>query len=244
MHFSADQAVLLPLTVTAYPWPPGPSAKRTMLKKVGYNIRPSGQKPRRTPSERDAWLAEMRYVVAQKRWFDPTEADKAEIRAAIGDNEAFAEFSAADGTLLFSIILTLQRKLEVHGENARSEKELAAKLPKAHGLLSVVADKMREAGWTNNAEAWLLNEAANILLGIIQAIAAVPRAFDGRSVGSRRKRDEGVSIAACLEPFRARVPGVKADDWHDLEARLIRYMTGKKLKPESLHKRRQRTRAT
>ena len=196
------------------------------------------------PSERDAWLAEMRYVVAQRRWFDPTEADTAEIRAAISDNGAFAEFSGADEAELFSVFLTLRRKLEIHGENVRFEKKLAAEVCKTHGRLSVVADKMREAGWTTNAEARQLNEAANILLGISQSIAAEPRAFDGRSVGSRRKRDEGEAVANCLKPFRARVPGVKADDWYDLEARLVRYMSGKKLKPESLHKRRQRTRAT
>jgi hypothetical protein len=209
---------------------------------AGYNICPTGQKPQRTPSEREAWLAEMRYVVAQRKWFDPTEADKAEIRAAIGDNGAFAKFSAADEVELFSVFLTLGRKLEVHGENARFEKELAAEVSETHGRLSVVADKMREAGWTNNAEARQLNEAANTLLGISQSIATVPRAFDGRTVRSRRKWDEGVSNANCLKLFRARVPGVKADDWRDLEARLVRYMSGKKIDPDSLKRRRQRAR--
>ena len=214
-----------------------------VLKKAGCNIRPPGQKPRRTPAERDAWLAEMRYVVAQRKRFDPTEADKAEIRAAFGDNGAFAEFSGAAEDDLFSVVLTLGRKLEVHGENARLEKELAAEVSKIHCDLSVVANKMREVGWTTDAEARLINEAADILLGIIQAIATVPKAFDGRTVGSRRKQDEGVAIAECLKPFRAVFHGVKADDWRDLEARISRYMSGKKIDPYSLKRRRQRTRA-
>ena len=216
-----------------------------MLIKVGCNIRPLVQKPRRTPSERNAWLAEMRYVVTQKKRFDPTEADKAEIRAAIGDNGAFAKFSDANlGAKLFSDILTLGRKLEVHRENVRSEKELTAELPKIHSRLSGVADKMREVGWTTAAEARQINEAADILLGIIQAIAAEPKVFDGRTVGSRRKRDEAVTIAKCLKCFKADVPGVKADDWRDLEARLVRYMSGKKISSEGLKGRRQRARAT
>ena len=214
-----------------------------MLKKVDYNIRPSGQKPQRTPAERDAWLAEMRYAVVQKKRFDPTEADRAEIRAAIGDNEAFAKFSDANEAKLFRDILTLGRKLEVHGENARFEKELAAEVSKTHGLLSVAADKMREAGWTTAAEARRINEAADILLGIIQAIAAEPKAFDGRSVDSRRKRDEGVSIADCLKGFKAVVHGVKEADWRDLEGRIARYTSGKEIDPDTLKKRRQRTRA-
>jgi hypothetical protein len=36
---------------------------------------------------------------------------------------------------------------------------------------------------------------------------------------------------------------VKADDWLDLEARLARYMSGKKIRPEGLKRRRQRARA-
>jgi hypothetical protein len=75
-------------------------------KKAGYNIRPL---TRRTSSERDAWLAEMRHAVAQKGMFDPTEADILEMRAAIGDNGAFAKFSKANETLLFSVMLTLRR---------------------------------------------------------------------------------------------------------------------------------------
>jgi hypothetical protein len=213
------------------------------MKKAGYNIRPSGKKPRRTSSERAAWLAKMRRAVAQKEIFDPTEADIQEIRAAIGDNGAFAKFSKANEALLFSVILTLGRKLEVHGENVRFEKELAAEVSKTHGRLSVVADKMREAGWTTAVEARRITEAADILLGIIQSIAAEPKAFDGRSVGSRRKRDEAVTVANCLKGFKAVVPGVKANAWHDLEARISCYMSGKEIDPDILKKRRQRTRA-
>jgi hypothetical protein len=186
----------------------------------------------------------MRYVVAQRKWFDPTEADKAKIRAAIGDNEAFTKVCPAAEYDLFSVILTLRRKLEVYGENVRSEKELAAKLSKAHGLLSVVADEMREVGWTTAAEARQINDVADMLLGIIQIIAAEPRVFDGRTVGSLRKRDEAVTIANCLKPFRAVVPGVKADGWLDLEARIAHYMSGKEIDHDSLKKRRQRARAT
>jgi hypothetical protein len=57
--------------------------------------------------------------------FDPTEADILEMRAAIGDNGAFAKFSKANETLLFSVMLTLRRKLEVYGERVRSEQERA-----------------------------------------------------------------------------------------------------------------------
>jgi hypothetical protein len=242
MHFSADQAVLLPLTVTAYPWPTGSPATRTVLKKAGYNIRPSGQKPQRTPAERNAWLAEMGYAVAQKEIVDPTEADIQEMRAAIGDNGAFAKFSDANKALLFSFMLTLRRKLEVYGENVGFEKELAAEVSKTHGRLSVAADKMREAGWTTAAEARQINDAADILLGIIQAIAAEPKAFNGRTVGSRRKRDEAMTVDNCLKVFKAVVPGVKAKDWRDLEARISCYMSGKEIDPDNLKKRRQRTR--
>lgn len=217
---------------------PGPPATRTVLKKASRNLRPS---PQRTPSERDEWLAEMGYAVAQRKWFDPTEADRAEIRAALGDNGAFAKFSDANEALLFSVIITLQRKLEVHGENNRFEKELAVEVSKAHDLLSVVGNKMREAGWTTAAEARQINEAADILL---LRIATEPGAFDGRTAGSRRKQDEAISIADCLKPFKAVVHGVKAVDWDDLGARIARYMSGKKIDPGSLKRRRQRARAT
>jgi hypothetical protein len=240
MHIRTDQRVLLLLTRGGLPMGYPSPVTRIVPKKTGYNIRPSGQKPRRTPSERDGWLAEMRYAVAQRKMSDPTEADIAEIRAAIGDNGAFAEFSDPNEAALFSVMLTLRRKLEVY----RSEKELAAKLSKAHGLLSGVADEIREVGWTTAAEARQINEADNILLGIIQSIAGEPKVFDGRTVGSRRKRDEAVTIANCLKPFRAVVPGVKADDWLDLEGRLARYMSGKEIDPGSLKRRRQRARAT
>ena len=53
-----------------------------------------------------------------------------------------------------------------------------------------------------------------------------------------------MTIANCLKVFKAVVPGVKADDWHDLEARISRYMSGKEIDPDSLKKRRQRARAT
>ena len=115
----------------------------------------SGQKPRRTSSERIAWLAKMRLAVARKEMFDPAEADIAEMRAVIGDNKAFAKFSGANETLLFCVMLTLKRKLEVYGERVRSEQErtgagrsVLAKLSKVHGLLSAAADEMNEVGGT------------------------------------------------------------------------------------------------
>jgi hypothetical protein len=135
-------------------------------------------------------------------------------------------------------VLTLRRKLEVYGESAMSEKERAAKLSKIHGLLSVAADVMNEVGLTTDAE------ALQTPLGFIQRIAAEPKVFDGRTIGSRRKRDEAATIANFLKVFKAVVREVKAVEWLDLEARIARYISGKKLEPESLHKRRQRARAT
>jgi hypothetical protein len=229
-----------------------PSEARIVPKKAGYDIRSSRQKPLRTSSEREAWLAKMRLAVAQKEMFDATEADIAEMRAAIGDNGAFVKFSDANEALLFSVMLTLRRKLEIYGERVRSEQQRAgpllsvlAKLSKAHDLLGVAADEMSEVSGTTVAEARQeINEVARSLLGTIRRIAAEPKVFDRRTIESRRKRDEAVTIANCLKGFKAVVRGVKAADWLDLEGRIVRYMSGKEIEPESLKRRRQRARAT
>jgi hypothetical protein len=81
-----------------------------MARKSKADIRPSGQKPLRTSSERAAWLAKMRLAVAQKEMFDPTEADIAEMRAVFGDNKAFAAFSDANEAL------TIQRRAHTPAE--------------------------------------------------------------------------------------------------------------------------------
>ena len=214
---------------------------------------------RRTSSERAAWLAEMRRAVAQKEMFDPAEADIAEMRAAIGDNGAFAKFSDANKALLFSVLLTLRRKLEVYNERLKFEQEPADPLLKAlvgvvaavdnsHGVLGKVANERSEVKGITVSEAWRkIIEFANMAVFLgegTQTIAAEPKVFDGRTVGSLRKRDEAVTIANCLKPFRAVVPGVKADGWLDLEARIAHYMSGKEIDHDSLKKRRQRARAT
>ena len=58
--------------------------------------------------------------------------------------------SDANKALLFSVMLTLRRKLEVYGERVRFEQERAGPLlsvlqmSKTHGLLSMAADEMSE----------------------------------------------------------------------------------------------------
>ena len=228
-----------------------------MPKKAGYNIRPSVKEPRRTSSERAAWLAKMRRAVAQKEILDPTEADIQEMRTAIGDNGAFAKFSDANKALLFSVTLTLRRKLEVYGELLKFEQERAGPLLKtlmavvadvdnSHGILGKAADEMSEVKGITVSEAWRkIIEFANMAVFLgesTQRIAAKSKVLDGRTIGSRRKRDETMTFANCLKVFKTVVPGVKADDWHDLEARISCYMSGKEIDPDSLKKRRQRAR--
>ena len=41
-----------------------------------------------------------------------------------------------------------------------------------------------------------------------------------------------MTFANCLKVFKAVVPGVKADDSHDLEARISCYMNGKEIGPD------------
>ena len=168
----------------------------------------------------------MRRAVAQKEMFDPTEADIQEMRAAIGDNGAFAKFSDANKALLFSVMLTLRRKLEVYGERLKFEQEPAGPLLKAlvgvvaavdnsHGVLGKVANEMSEVKGITVSEAWRkIIEFANMAVFLgesTQTIAAEPKVFDGRTIGSRRKRDEAMTIANCLKVFKAVVPGVKAE---------------------------------
>jgi hypothetical protein len=120
-----------------------------------------------------------------------------------------------------------------------------AKLSKAHDLLSVAASEMSEVSGTSVAKAGQeIDEVAGTLLGTIRRIAAEPKVFDRRTIESRRKRDEAVTIANCLKGFKTVVRGVKAGDWHDLEARIARYISGKEIDPDSLKRRRQRARAT
>ena len=93
-------------------------------------------------SERDAWLAKMRRAVAQKEMFDPTEADIAEMRAAIGDNRAFEKLSDANKALLFCVMLTLREQLEVYGEHAMFEQERPAGPVRPHR--AEIVDPQRE----------------------------------------------------------------------------------------------------
>jgi hypothetical protein len=221
-----------------------------MPKKAGYNIRLSGQKPPRTPTERGEFLATMRWAKAQKRMASPTLDAIQEMEAVIGDNAAFAAFPPEYKALLFEGVFTLRLKLQVHGESVRFVEELTSplrsvltKLSKAHILLSGAADEMSEVGGTTLAEARQeISKHADALPGIIQTIEDVPKNFDWRRVGRLRKRDEAFAINNVIKFFRTRVPKVKARDWHELEARLVRYTSGIEIDPDSLKMRRQRAR--
>ena len=84
---------------------------------------------------------------------DPTDDDKQEMRAAIGDNQTFAKLLDADKDRLFSAMLTVRRRLRIDDELVKFEEEepgpllsaltaIVAAIPNYHGVFSVAADEI------------------------------------------------------------------------------------------------------
>jgi hypothetical protein len=80
--------------------------------------------------ERAAWLATMLRIANARAMADPSDDDKQEMRAAIGDNQTFARLLDADKDHLFSAMLTevsdpIMRRAEA-GETISQEEVKAA----------------------------------------------------------------------------------------------------------------------
>jgi hypothetical protein len=203
----------------------------------------------RGPSfERAAWLTSMLRLSDQKALVDPSDGDIQEMRAAIGDDPAFAKLSDANQALLFSAMLTIRRRLKIYDELVKFEEEqpgpllsaltaIVAVMPNYHGLLSVVADEMSESEATAVSEAWgkivEFHNMADFLREIISRISAEP-AYDRRTIRSRRQRHEAVMIRDCLKivgvDLRKTGPdeyGSEGDEGLKLAVRIVRYTSGK-----------------
>jgi hypothetical protein len=199
--------------------------------------------------ERAAWLATMLRIANAGAMADPTYDDKQEMRAAIGDNQTFARLLDADKGDLFSAMLTIRHRLQIYDELVKFEEEdlspllsaltaIVAAIPNYHGLLSVVADEMRDGGETPVSESWRkiveFANTAELLREIIVRISAKPKVYDMRKIRSRRQRHEAVMIRDCLKlrgvDLRLTGPdeyGREGDDGLKLAVRIVRYTSGK-----------------
>jgi hypothetical protein len=171
------------------------------------------------------------------------------MRAAIGDNQTFARLLDADKDHMFSAMLTVRHRLQIYDELVKFEEEdpspllsaltaIVAAVPNYHGLLSEVADEMREGGETPVGDSWRkiveFANTAELLRESIQRISAKPKVYDMRKVRSRRQRHEAVMIRDCLKllgvDLRMTGPdeyGREGDDGLKLAVRIVRYTSGK-----------------
>ena len=135
-----------------------------MTKKASGDISLMAQGP---SFERAAWLATMLRIANARAMADPTDDDKQQIRAAIGDNQTFAKLLDADKDRLFSAMLTVRHRLQIYDELVKFEEEepgpllspltaIVAAIPNYHGVLSVAADEigggLRNQRWRGVAE--------------------------------------------------------------------------------------------
>ena len=198
------------------------------------------------PFEGIAWLAKRRRAADQKKLSDPTEADIAEMRAAIGDDPTFEKLSGADKTLLFCAMLTIREQLKIYGELAMFEEEsapavldalvrLKLAIPNASVPFRAVRDEMsEERGITVlEAEQKIVEffDMADYVLKKFQEIVAKP---DIRKVRSQHMRHEAAMIADCLERLGVEVPlsgeddhGSKGSPGIMLAVRIVRYTSGR-----------------
>ena len=158
-----------------------------MTKKASGDIRLMAQGP---SFERAAWLATMLRIANARAMAEPSDDDKQEMRAAIGDNQTFARLLDADKDRLFSAMLTVRHRLQIYDELVKFEEEepgpllspltaIVAAIPNYHGVLSVAADEIGEVHGTSVGEAWRkiveFADMAQFLRDVIQRIAAKPR---------------------------------------------------------------------
>ena len=167
-----------------------PHATRIVPKKAGYNMSPSVKEPRRTSSERAAWLAKMRRAVAKKEILDPTEADIQEMRTAIGDNGAFAKSPTPTrpscsasrshcGGNSKSTASSSEFEQERAGPLLKTLMAVVADVDNSHGVLGKAADEISEVKGITVSEAWRkIIEFANMAVFLgesTQRIAASQR---------------------------------------------------------------------
>jgi hypothetical protein len=216
-----------------------------MTKKASGDIRLMAQGP---SFERAAWLATMLRIANARAMADPSDDDKQEMRAAIGDNQTFARLLDADKDHLFSAMLTVRHRLQIYDELVKFEEEdpspllsaltvIVAVIPNHHGVLSEAADEMSDVGKTTVGEAWQkiveFANTAELLRDRIRNIAAKPRVYDKRTIRSRRQRHEAVMIRDCLKlvgvDLRKTGPdeyGREGDEGLKLAVRIVHYTSG------------------
>ena len=217
-----------------------------MSKKTSGDISLMAQGP---SFERAAWLATMLRIANARAMADPTDDDKQEMRAAIGDNQTFAKLLDADKDRLFSAMLTVRRRLQIYDELVKFEEEepgpllsaltaIVAAIPNYHGVFSVAADEIGEVHGTSVGEAWRkiveFADIAQLLRDVIQRIAAKPECLRQAHNTSRRQRHEAVMIRDCLKAVGVDLHktgpdeyGGEGDEGLKLAVRIVRYTSGR-----------------
>jgi hypothetical protein len=207
------------------------------------------------PFEGIAWLAKRRRAADQKKLSDPTEADIAEMRRAIGDDQTFEKLSESNKTLLFCAMLTIRAQLKIYGEDAMFEEKsvypvlsalIALKLaiPNASVPFRTVSDEMsEERGITvPEAEQKMVEffDMADYVLKKFQGIVATP---DIRKMRSLHMQHEAGMIADCLERLDVEVPlsgedsyGRKGSPGVRLAVRIVRYTSGRRTETGAFRK--------
>ena len=202
------------------------------------------------PFEGIAWLAKRRRAADQKKQSDPTEADKAEMRGAIGDDPTFEKLFGPNKSLtesLFCEMLTIREQLKIYGELVMDEEEsapavvdalvrLKLAIPNASVPFRSVRDEMsEERGITVlEAEQKMVEffDMADYVLKKFQGIVAKP---DIRKVRSQHMQHEAAMIADCLERLGVEV-SLSGEDDHGrkgspgimLAVRIVRYTSGRR----------------
>jgi hypothetical protein len=209
----------------------------------------------------------MLHLADQKVLANPTDAHIQGMRAAIGDDPAFAKLSDANKALLFSAMLTIRVRRQIYDELVKFEHEdpapllrsitdVVATMPKYHSILSVVADDMSENYGMTVSESWQtitgIANAADMLRQSLERISGEvcqrrtgkPKVYNGHTIRRLQQQYETVAIRDCLRAFGINIGKTgrgehqgKGDDGLNLMACFIHFTSGFKPNLDALRTR-------
>ena len=239
MHFSADQAVLLLLTLGGPPLAHRSPCGAVVLKK------PDG----------DGVLGDACNAWVEKYHLEPTDDDIREMRQAFGKEPRFLELSDENRATLFRGVLPVRRVNETYRDLSAAGKEepdpMRAALEKFvdlakenPGHLGAVARRWAERlgieqGWPAQLRMVSFLVAAADVAQISRTVAGEPRPRDERNTRKRRTKAETDGIVAILKKVGVNIDGetIGKSKEAQLAGAIVGYTSGKKLSGNSFVKR-------